>query len=284
MKKSAAIPFYSLEERGRGFIEIRKLDSVHDDISSHPAHRDDNYILIYQESGVIHLMIDFQEVVIEGAAICCVHPGQVHFGISATPGVGWFIAVDPVWIADNYRQTLLGGTMQSNVLQIEAEQALLFRESIQLLGRISDSHSDQVHEQTLRSMLGVCVSLFCAAYQKKLNTASHSGLRTAIISRQFRSLLLTHFRTIKSPSAYAGLMYISPVYLNEAVKGTTGHPVSYWIHEQVILEAKRLLFYTESTVKEIAFNLGYSDPTYLIRLFSKIAGCSPLQFRQKYKG
>jgi AraC-like DNA-binding protein len=84
---------------------------------------------------------------------------------------------------------------------------------------------------------------------------------------------------MKSPSEYAAALNISPSYLNEVVKDTTGHPVSYWIHQEIILEAKRMLFYTNSTVKEISYALGYNDTTYFIRLFSKNAGMPPLQFR-----
>ena len=62
----------------------------------------------------------------------------------------------------------------------------------------------------------------------------------------------------------------------------TGFPISYWIHQQVVLEAKRLLYYTNMDVKEIAFSLGYEDPTYFSRLFSKVTGISPGAFRQKF--
>lgn len=88
---------------------------------------------------------------------------------------------------------------------------------------------------------------------------------------------------MKSPAEYATVLNITPAYLNEVVKAVTGNPVSYWIHQEIILEAKRALFYTESTVKEIAHLIGFSDPAYFIRLFKKLTGASPLQFRQKYR-
>jgi AraC-like DNA-binding protein len=51
----------------------------------------------------------------------------------------------------------------------------------------------------------------------------------------------------------------------------------------VVLEAKRLLYYTDMDVKEIAFSLGYEDHTYFSRLFSKVAGIPPGAFRRKFR-
>ena len=87
---------------------------------------------------------------------------------------------------------------------------------------------------------------------------------------------------MKSPSQYADELNYSLSHLNDSVKITTGFPVSYWIHQQVILEAKRLLYYTDMNVREIAFSLGYEDYTYFSRLFSKVAGMSPNAFRRKF--
>ena len=93
---------------------------------------------------------------------------------------------------------------------------------------------------------------------------------------------MDNVRTLKSPIQYAKALNYSLSHLNESVKITTGFPISYWIHQQVVLEAKRLLYYTNMDVKEIAFSLGYEDPTYFSRLFSKVTGMSPGAFRQKF--
>ncbi|KAA6303287.1 MAG: HTH-type transcriptional activator Btr [Candidatus Ordinivivax streblomastigis] len=89
--------------------------------------------------------------------------------------------------------------------------------------------------------------------------------------------------TQKSPSQYAFLLHISTPYLNESVKSATGFTAGYWIQYEIILEAKRLLFYTDMNIKEISFKLGYEDYSYFTRLFTKIAGASPLQFRKNYQ-
>jgi AraC-like DNA-binding protein len=50
----------------------------------------------------------------------------------------------------------------------------------------------------------------------------------------------------------------------------------------LVSEAKRLLYYTELDIKEIAFKLGYDDHTYFSRLFSKTVSMSPSAFRNKF--
>lgn len=51
----------------------------------------------------------------------------------------------------------------------------------------------------------------------------------------------------------------------------------------MIIEAQRLLYYTENDVKEIAFSLGFEDHSYFSRLFKKICDKTPLSFRKKFR-
>jgi AraC-like DNA-binding protein len=88
---------------------------------------------------------------------------------------------------------------------------------------------------------------------------------------------------LKRPSEYASELNLSPAYLNEAVKKMTELSVSDCIRNEIVLQAKRLLFYTHQSVKEIACSLGYDDYSYFTRLFTKSAGVSPTQFRKNYR-
>ena len=87
--------------------------------------------------------------------------------------------------------------------------------------------------------------------------------------------------TTKRPTEYADTLNISSDYLNECVKNTTGNSVSYQIQQRIILEAKRLLYYSDKSVKEISFELGYDDYPYFSRLFTKVAGITAPDFRKQ---
>jgi AraC-like DNA-binding protein len=107
--------------------------------------------------------------------------------------------------------------------------------------------------------------------------------RPQVITRDFRALLIQEYKKLKSPGDYAAALHLSLSYLNEAVKEATGFTVTYWIHQEVMLEAKRLLYHSSCTVKEIAYELGYEDPTYFSRLFKKTVGKTPGEFREQYR-
>ncbi|MFV0310334.1 MAG: helix-turn-helix domain-containing protein [Dysgonomonas sp.] len=77
-------------------------------------------------------------------------------------------------------------------------------------------------------------------------------------------------------------MNICPIYLNQAVKAITGLTVSECIRNEIVIQAKRLLFHTNMSIKEIALELGYEDWAYFTRMFSKASSLSPTQFRAKY--
>ena len=100
---------------------------------------------------------------------------------------------------------------------------------------------------------------------------------------QFKNLLTNEIREVKSPEAYAAKLNISEAYLSETLKKTTGFPPSYWIQQEVVMEAKRLLYHSDLTVKEISHALGYTDHSYFSRLFTKITGISALTFRKQYR-
>jgi AraC family transcriptional activator of pobA len=130
----------------------------------------------------------------------------------------------------------------------------------------------------LQSFLGIAAG----GFSEQVDPKNYQS-RPVQISQEFKKILSTDVRTIKSPSAYASRLNVSESYLNESLKKVTGFSVSYWIQHEVVLEAKRMLYYTSLSVKEIAHQLGYEDHTYFSRLFKKFTDSTPLSFRSRYR-
>lgn len=279
MKHKPPIPVYHLHERTAKNFQLLTVDRRPDIPHWDQAHRDNNYLLMFQQSGVCKAIVDFQEITISGCAIYCILPGQVHYGVSTFDATTWVLALDPTCIKEDFRTVLADFALMNKPVQVPRAKGDLFHQSFLLLTRLNEAAQENTEDQALASMLEVCISLFVAACREEKSLVAPSALRPQLITRQFRSLLLLNFREMKRPSEYAAILNISPSYLNEVVKDITGHPVSYWIHQEIILEAKRMLFYTNRTVKEISHLLGYTDTPYFIRLFSKVAGMPPLHFR-----
>ncbi len=75
----------------------------------------------------------------------------------------------------------------------------------------------------------------------------------------------------------------APGHLRDMVKQETGRTVGDWVRERRALEARRLLAHTELTVAEVAYQIGFEDPSYFGRFFLKNGGVSPGKFRARFR-
>jgi len=98
---------------------------------------------------------------------------------------------------------------------------------------------------------------------------------------KFNILVEQHFMNERQVSFYADKLFKSPKTLSNQFKKLNTNPLQI-IHDRLILETKRLLQYTELTFKEIAYQLGYNDPSGLSRLFKNQTKISPSNFRKNY--
>ena len=100
--------------------------------------------------------------------------------------------------------------------------------------------------------------------------------------REFNFLVETHFKKEHSVSFYANKLFKSPKTLSNTFAKLNTSPLQI-IHERIILEAKRLLIYTDKTAKEIAYEIGFDDASHLSRLFKKHTTFSPSNFKKQLK-
>jgi AraC-like DNA-binding protein len=100
------------------------------------------------------------------------------------------------------------------------------------------------------------------------------------ILQNLKDAIEANFRTKHSPSDYAGMLYISPKALAKITKAYFNKTLSNLINERIIIEAKRELYLTNKTVKEIAYELGYEDEYYFSRFFKINADVSPQLYRE----
>ncbi|MEN9701160.1 MAG: hypothetical protein RIR55_475, partial [Bacteroidota bacterium] len=78
------------------------------------------------------------------------------------------------------------------------------------------------------------------------------------------------------------MMAVSEKKLNKSTLKVLGKSPKVLIDERVVLEAKRLLAHTTSSIKEIGFELGFDEPTNFIKYFRKHVASTPIDFRSKY--
>jgi len=249
------------------------------DISA--PHRDDHYLFILATQGRYLLNLDFNDVSIDPPALLMVKPGQVHHMTKMSDPRGWILNFDPAILEADLQQTFESGL----VSPIDLKNEPAFRKQLSdILMLIESLQSGIADIYTPRSIHALLVA-FCGLVAGKLlnNNAEQrrSEGRSFDIRNSFLALLKKHFREWKEPAQYANALSISVAHLNVCVRNITGIPVSGHIQQHSILEAKRLLYYTNLTVKEIGYEVGYDEPVYFGKLFKKNTGLTPLQFRQK---
>ncbi len=99
------------------------------------------------------------------------------------------------------------------------------------------------------------------------------------VLRKFNLMVENNYRKEHTVQFYAGQLYKSPKTLaNYFALYNHKSPLAV-IQERIILEAKRLLMYTDKSAKEIAYDLGYNDAAYFRNFFKKQSGLSPSDFR-----
>jgi AraC family transcriptional activator of pobA len=117
------------------------------------------------------------------------------------------------------------------------------------------------------------------------NAVSETGSahEREIVAR-FRQLLEDNYRLNLSVKWYANKLGLSDTRLRKLCHAVAGQSPVTIMHQRVLLEAERLLRHTSMTVNQIAYFLGFEDPAYFSRFFSKRAGISPKASRDGLNG
>lgn len=100
------------------------------------------------------------------------------------------------------------------------------------------------------------------------------------VLQNLKNAIELHYKTKHSASDYADILAITPKALTRLTKTHFNKTLTDLIAERIIIEAKRELYLTNKTVKEIAYGLGYNDEYYFSRFFKKNAEVSPLLYRE----
>jgi AraC-like DNA-binding protein len=96
----------------------------------------------------------------------------------------------------------------------------------------------------------------------------------------FKDLLKKQYRSHHKVRFYADSLNISTEVLNQAVKNATSKTPKQLIDERLLMEAKRLLYWSDITVREVAWELGFENDGYFNRFFKKFEGTTPKEFQK----
>ena len=282
-RKSQHIKQFTLTPNTKAGVLISNLHTKTDGHNISKPHRDDHYLLLFAFEGSFSFKIDFEDVKLTAPFILKIAPNQVHQLVASKNAVGWVIGIEE-FVLESEFQTYLETKWTSPISLKNKESIEKHLNTILKLGNQLQLTSGDIY--TSKSILFLINSLFCLIIKETENNkekVSTKEKRKYIIEQAFKKLLKANFKQWKNPSQYASELSISVSHLNDTIKELTQTSVSNHIQNISILEAKRLLYFTDSSIKEIAYEVGYEDPVYFGKLFKKITHHTPLQFRKQFR-
>jgi AraC family transcriptional activator of pobA len=276
------IPSYPLSPLARAGVLVRTLADAAGTAThpSGPAHRDAHYLLVLLTAGELHLTLDFEELTLAAPALLLISPGQVHRLRGAVAPQGWGASFEPSLVNEDSRTLLEQGLRQP--LPLGAQSAFQARGEalLALLAECQQEADPAAHlGPALQALLAALLHLVAGVLAPLAASPGEGSTRGEELLAGFHRLLRQHFTTWKQPAQYAAALAVTPSHLNDTVKALSGHPVSQHLQARTILEAKRLLYHTDQPVKQIGYALGYDEPVYFGKLFKKVTGLTPQQFR-----
>jgi len=232
--------------------------------------------LVIKGNGV-HV-IDFEKIDIRPNRLFFIKPEQVHFWQTG-PGSKLAIiqfSVDYLAVLFNPDSIPAIHSTLKQYIDLQAEESSLIYDIISKIeteNNKNDLNSDKIIQAQIFIILAETERL-C-----RIETVQKSkGNKTEILN-SFKRLLNSNYKEITTISGYAKLLSITPNWLNIIVKETTGFTANEFMHQRVLLEAKRLLINKNTDITQIAYELGFKDASYFARFFKKSTGMSPTEFR-----
>ncbi|HEY9361975.1 MAG TPA: helix-turn-helix transcriptional regulator [Chitinophagaceae bacterium] len=292
MKVKKQIPVYDERE---SFID-HKMDHFY--VSSYQdkndkslnridEHKHTYYEIIWVEEGRGNHEIDFTKYRFNGPCLFLLHPQNVHKIYKECPSKGGVIKFNDQFFSTdetNINFLLKFGVFDDidvfPVLNLNKNEADEIKNYFSII--YAEYKKTSVFSPTI--LLSVLKAFLLKIYEfKKKNTAS-KGLKNNdfIRFKQFQKLVEKNFLQMHQVSFYANLMNLSEKTLYNTCKAISEKSAQELIQQRILLEAKRLLVYSNFSVKEIATQLGFDDYSYFTRFFSKNVGFSPIQFRQQH--
>lgn len=284
MRRNAKIPVHRKDDWFSGmYIKPFGIEqSAGKDYKISEPHRHDFYYCLLVDKGKMEMEVDFKKVLLVDQTLFLSYPGQIHQINSARLERGWFLAFDPSILDEQLKNTLDQCLSEIILTPLSPEQSSGLYTFIDNLFAIYNNPIHMFRQVITQSMVTALVYQLASIYltMERFNLIKHST-RSIEITKAFKQALRHNFKTIKKPSEFADKMNMTTSYLNDTVRAVTGFPVTYYIQQELMREAQRLLRYSSLSVKEIGNTLGFEDEKYFNRLFSKVIGISPGAFRKK---
>jgi AraC-like DNA-binding protein len=276
------IPLFRLAS-GRKRVDDRlgiSFEQLHQHVPfRHVPHRHDFYHVVWVESGCGTFIRDGQSCPVRPGSLIFVPPGQVHTWQWKQTLQGYLLSFEPASLFSQkdrpYRvlhELAQWSTSAKDQGQVNDTVSDLLRARFEDLAREFGSN-EEFRDDMLRAQvtaLLICLHRLCVG-RVPIEIQEHFSPLTS----RFLSLLEREEGKLHRASHYLSALSVSSRTLVNAVLSETGKSPSAWIRDRTLLEARRLVTYTDLTISEIAYRLNFQNVSYFVRFYRRQAGLSP---------
>lgn len=281
-KTISNIPYQQLPLTGQ--FSVFDLGSFQNDLTRHP-HTHDSFEIIWFTKGKGQHVVDFVSYELDDNMLFFLRPGQVHQVLDCQRAGHVMVFTEKFYFSNkDERESLFDLTSLFDYSQeyvpvrIRPEAATAMQALIDLLYMECSGAEINCSRGLVKNYLNAFLLL--AEREKKSNTANRIG-QAQFDNRvlQLRRIMEKNFRQEHQAGFYADAIALTPKRLSELTKDAVGKTVTEMLHDRLVLEAKRQLAFSQRSVKEICYELGFEDPAYFSRFFRNRTGYSPHDFR-----
>ncbi len=279
------VPIYSLEPDERtGSNQFRVYQyegSLPNQADLLIPHRKDHYLLVFIRHADSRQWIDMVPYPLKDNTIYFTGPDQVivkeGFNQLWSTGIAFtdaFLALQEN--ASLSKLPLIQNPHNGHELRL-TDTDVGFVEDLLTKIRLETQQPGEFQQRMLSAYLTVLLTYLSRLYTGQFTGGEPSADK--LLLRQFQARIDENFRHRHEVGEYASMLHLSAGYLSEVVKSQSGKPAIKHIHERLVLEARRLLFHTQHSLKEIAFDLGFAEASYFTRFFKRETGQTPADYR-----
>ncbi|WP_149913304.1 AraC family transcriptional regulator [Sphingobacterium cavernae] len=235
------------------------------------AHKHNGYLeLVYLFSTIGTHEIDGKRGEIQNPCLLVIRKNDVHQWTLTTPVVGFVILLKNEFIANS---------LDLEIAKLIEKIAKIDHLKLHNITTLKSILEILTTEQNPIVIEGLFKSLLAKTIESNSPTESKQNVNLSLYD-SFMDLLLDEPKIINSVAHYANILHTTPQNLNASCKKYTDLSASEIIANQIIKEAKRLIYYTQKSMSEIAHELGFSDKSNFSKYFKKRTGHTPKAFKQ----
>ncbi len=288
--KNDVVKRYSEFERfgdGMGFAMMR-MEEIYDQRKGKvdSPHRHDYYTVVFPLRAIGCHKIDFESYELSGNQVFFVGPGMVHQIEEKERSEGYVMIFTESFlerhgISSHFIEDLnlfqeFGQSPPLQLNRAQVKELTSWCEKMLEAAEEKGSFTDQALGALLKLFLISCnnaCDLDSSVYTQSLSNRNQ-------LVRGFKEIMEENYHQWHGVNEYAEALHISPDYLNKVLKQATGKSAKTHIQAKLILEAKRMIYFSEQSQKEIAFELGFNESSHFSAFFKKCTGMSPTAFRE----